>query len=125
MTERRWNIDRGDQGQVVTARHEFSACARATNASASHLFDSELIFGELVANAVKCARSLVSVEFVVNGESTLRVVDDGECFDALVIEPQPVYALSGRGLYIAQTLARGLSVHLTGDRCEVIAVLPL
>lgn len=119
---RHWSIAKGDQREAERARHEF--CADLTG-SADGLFDAELIFGELVANAVKCARSSVSVELVIKRNTTLRVTDDGDCFDLDSIGPKPYYSVGGRGLYIVQSLARRLTVNLADDKCEVTAVLPL
>jgi anti-sigma regulatory factor (Ser/Thr protein kinase) len=119
---RRWSIAKGDQREAERARHEF--CADLTG-SVAELFDAELIFGELVANAVKCARTSVSVELVIHRNATLRVIDDGDCFDLKAIGPKPYYAIGGRGLYIVRSLARRLTVNLSDDKCEVTAVLRL
>ncbi len=124
-TEREWLIKRGDLAGAAAARRDFTHYLSAKPAGASELQDSALIFGELVSNAVKCARTSVSVELLFDGWASLRVTDDGDCFDITSIAPQPLYAQSGRGLYIVNQLARNLNVAMHDRRCEVTAVLPI
>jgi anti-sigma regulatory factor (Ser/Thr protein kinase) len=124
-TQRAWQIERGDLRGVSSARREFSHYLHERRCDEAGCEDAVLIFGELVANAVKCARSCVSVELRNNGWSELRVTDDGDCFEALRIAPQPLQAQSGRGLYIVSRLARDLSVSVADHHCEVTAILPV
>lgn len=123
--ERAWQLRKGDLRAAVAARREFTRYLRGKSGQENARYDAALIFGELVANAVKCARAAVSVEVISDGWARLRVIDDGDCFDAAVIAPQPLDAESGRGLYIANALARDLTVNLGPERCEVNATLPV
>jgi anti-sigma regulatory factor (Ser/Thr protein kinase) len=123
--EREWRIRRGDLRRAVAARHEFTRYLGAKAAGDAERYDASLIFGELVANAVKCARTSVSVELVENEWTWLRVSDDGDCFDEDRIAPQPIDAQSGRGLYIANRLARRLNIAREDRRCVVTAELPI
>jgi anti-sigma regulatory factor (Ser/Thr protein kinase) len=123
--ERKWYIHRGDLEGVSMARRQFTAHLGALGADGDKRYDAALIFGELVANSVRCARTSTTVEFSKSGRPTLRVIDDGECFDPARIEAQPLYQQSGRGLYIAKTLACDLTVEASDARCEVTAVLPI
>lgn len=124
-TQREWRFGRGDLKGAMAARREFARYLNATDAGADERHDASLIFGELVANAVKCARTSVSVELVEDVWTSLRVTDDGDCFDPATIAPQPVEAQSGRGLYIVHQLARDLNVSKDERHCEVTAVLPI
>ena len=124
-SQREWHIERGDLKAATSARREFSVYLNAKAAGDDERYDAALIFGELVGNAVKCARTSVSVELWENGWTSLRVTDDGECFDTSSIAPQPLYAQSGRGLYIVNQLARTLDVASDNQHCEVTAVLPI
>jgi anti-sigma regulatory factor (Ser/Thr protein kinase) len=125
QARREWRIGRGDLKGAAAARRDFSRYLRAKPGGEDEHYDAALIFGELVSNAVKCARTSVSVELTENGWTELRVTDDGDCFDTLNIRPQPLEAQSGRGLYIVNLLARRLDIT-RGDRCcEVRAVLPI
>jgi anti-sigma regulatory factor (Ser/Thr protein kinase) len=123
--ERKWRIGRGDLKGAAAARRDFALYLRAKPGGDAAHYDSALIFGELVSNAVKCARTSVSVELLENGWAELCVTDDGDCFDTASICPQPVDAQSGRGLYIVNQLARRLNVTRGHERCEVRAVLPI
>lgn len=125
LAEREWRIGRGDLKGAADARHEFSHYLRAKPGGEDEHYDAALIFGELVSNAVKCARTSVSVKLMENDWAELRVTDDGDCFDTANISPQPVEALSGRGLYIVNRLARRLDVSGGRQGCEVTAVLPI
>jgi anti-sigma regulatory factor (Ser/Thr protein kinase) len=125
-TQREWRIKRGDLAACTAARREFSRYIDAKTAGDTERYDASIIFGELVGNAVKCARSAVSVEVLEDRWTSLRVTDDGECFDKSSIEPQPLDAQSGRGLYIVNQLARTLDVAKGDDeQCEVTAELPI
>jgi anti-sigma regulatory factor (Ser/Thr protein kinase) len=123
--EREWNIQRGDLKAATTARREFARYIRSKHAGEDASYDATLIFGELVSNAVKCARSSVHVEVLENGWSLLRVVDDGDCFDQSAMTIPPMFAQSGRGLYIVNQLARNLDIAVTNQHCEVTAILPI
>ncbi len=124
-TAREWWIKSGDLRGAVVARHEFSRMLKKNPTSELARYDAALIFGELVANAVKCARTSVKVELIEDEWATLRVTDDGDCFDLSTLRPQPLYAQGGRGLYIVNQLARNLDVVSNHLRCEVTAVLPI
>jgi anti-sigma regulatory factor (Ser/Thr protein kinase) len=123
--EPEWQIGRGDLKGAAAARREFSRYLRAKPGGEDEHYDAALIFGELVSNAVKCARTSVSVKVTENGWTELRVTDDGDCFDTANICPQPVEAQSGRGLYIVNLLARHLDVTRGRQGCEVTAILPV
>jgi anti-sigma regulatory factor (Ser/Thr protein kinase) len=123
--EREWRIGRGDLRGATAARRDFAHYLKSKPAGDIERYDAALIFGELVSNAVKCARTSVSVELLEDGWAELRVTDDGECFDTSNICPQPLDAQSGRGLYIVNQLARHLSVCSDNQRCEVTATLPI
>jgi anti-sigma regulatory factor (Ser/Thr protein kinase) len=120
-----WRIRRGDFEGAARARREFALYLRAKHTGDAERYDATLIFGELVANAVKSARSSVTVELLENGWTALRIVDDGDCFEPSSIAPQPLFAQSGRGLYIVKQLARNLNVATINRRCEVTVELPV
>jgi anti-sigma regulatory factor (Ser/Thr protein kinase) len=122
---REWQIQRGDLKAATQARHEFARYIKAKPPGADERYDATLIFGELVGNAVRCARSAVSIELTEDGWTQLRVTDDGDCFDTSVIALQPLEAQNGRGLYIVNQLARNLKIAHREQHCEVTAVLPI
>lgn len=120
-----WTIQRGDLKAATAARREFTKYVRSKHASEDASYDATLIFGELVSNAVKCARHSVRVEVLEDTWTSLRVVDDGDCFDQPTMPMPPVEAQSGRGLSIVNQLALNLDVAVSKQRCEVTAVLPI
>jgi anti-sigma regulatory factor (Ser/Thr protein kinase) len=125
QAEREWHIQRGDAQAATRARHDFARYLRGTSAGENERFDATIIFGELVANAVKSARNDVSVQVLTDGWLSLRVSDDGECFDRACLAAMPQYATSGRGLFIVDQLARQLHVDFRNERCEVTAELAI
>jgi anti-sigma regulatory factor (Ser/Thr protein kinase) len=107
------------------ARREFARYLHAQAADTAMHWDAELIFGEVVANAVRFARSCVEIKVIRERWAALRVTDDGECFDATKIAPRPPSAEHGRGLYIAKTLARQFDVTCGKDTCTISVTLPV
>ncbi len=78
---------------------------------------AEVVFGELVGNAVRYARGAIDVE--VNWEDpaapVLSVVDDGPGYATRTVRPSPD-AESGRGLFLISQLTREFTVTNLGDR---------
>lgn len=88
--------------------------------------DIRLIASELVANAIRAARSSVRCEVSLAGPwLTLEVIDDGDGgvpeIDLITLAPPG--AVSGRGLGIARSLAEHLRARRDGDRTHVTATL--
>ena len=118
-----WRIAHGDLAAGSRARREFGAYLQTYATDPARQSAAELIFGELVANALKCSRTTVLVE-LYKDPSTLRVVDDGLCFDPVAILRAPIYSEGGRGIQIVKTLARFLTVEARDAWCFVTAILP-
>jgi anti-sigma regulatory factor (Ser/Thr protein kinase) len=125
QAEREWWIRRGDLAAASAARRQFAAFLRAQESDKVKVQDAELIFGEIVSNAVRYARTSVEIELLRDSWATLRVTDDGECFDECTIAPRPLQAESGRGLYIAKALARAFGVSYHDGKCTISATLPV
>jgi signal transduction histidine kinase len=122
---RRWRIRVDDHATAYHARLEFADEIRTIACEQADFPAAELVFGELVHNAVRHAASEVVVELIVDAYARLRVADDGPCFilpDLRLTEP---HAQSGRGLAIVRVLARRLRVkNDRSGQCVVEAVLP-
>lgn len=123
--ERAWRIPRGDFAAASEARREFANYLNVQANDRSKHEDAELIFGEIVSNAVRCARSSVEIQLSCGSWATLRVIDDGDCFDESKISPRGPQAEGGRGLYIAKTLARSFSLSVNYGECIVSVTLPV
>jgi anti-sigma regulatory factor (Ser/Thr protein kinase) len=122
---REWNLAAGDHAGASRARREFARAILDINGSSAGHAAAELVFGELVHNAVRHAAHYVKAELVVAGDVRLRIEDDGPCF-LLPHPPAEPNAESGRGLAIVATMTEGLSVkHADSGCCIVTARLPL
>lgn len=86
----------------------------------------ELVFGELVANALKYGENpvLAAVE-CAETQVRLEVEDCGKCFALPARLTAPLDSVGGRGLFIASALTWSLDVDRSSDRCRVSATLQL
>ena len=86
---------------------------------------SELIFGELIGNAIRYAPGAVRIAFSWQGDrGELSVFDTGTGFAPSSGMPDE-NSESGRGLIIVRELALGFSVECTTIGCEVRVILPI
>jgi anti-sigma regulatory factor (Ser/Thr protein kinase) len=122
---RAWRIRRGDFAAASVARREFAAYLHVQATDQSKHSDAELIFGEIVSNAVRCANSSVEIELSCGSWANLRVMDDGDCFDESRIALGTPDAENGRGLYIAKSLARDFSLSMDHGLCTISVTLPV
>jgi anti-sigma regulatory factor (Ser/Thr protein kinase) len=124
----RWSFESTDAGEAYTVRFDLLAYLKSRAALDSDLEAAALIFGELVGNVVRHAPGPITVEiFWERGNAVLRVVDKGPGFEwsGSVTLPE-IMAESGRGLYIARSVARALHVRrLAGNGTEATAWLPV
>ncbi|MBC5801108.1 MAG: ATP-binding protein [Candidatus Eremiobacteraeota bacterium] len=120
-----WTLKRGAFTEAAVARKEFVAHLRQGAATDADYSAAELIFGELVANALTHARVRAVVRLWFNDWAHLSVHDDGGSFAERVITPAALEAQSGRGLYIVKALARAMRIEGTGTGWVVTAELPV
>ncbi len=119
-----WRVE-PDSGAIHTVRHAFAEWLRQAVNGANPLLEYEIVFGELVTNAVRYGKRPVDVDVDVEPRKlTIRVEDWGECFDL----SQPVHASSrsegGRGLEIVKSLASAVRVEAGAEHpCVVVATL--
>ena len=108
-------------------RDEFERYLRSYGDPDGDFLSAELIFGELVWNAVRYAPGPIEV-FVdwPDGRAVLHVSDDGYPVATNVTEPPDPYAPSGRGLLLVNRLSEGLTSTLYADRGKTLsATLPV
>lgn len=122
-----WHIWSSDSTVVRRYRHEFIAYLRLHACAGSDYEAAELIFGELVANAVMHAPG--SLDVTVDWESNqavLHVSDQGAPINVRSIASPDPDAEHGRGLWIISTLAHKLTAvtHAGGGK-TVSATLPI
>jgi anti-sigma regulatory factor (Ser/Thr protein kinase) len=125
MTERRWRIPRGDFAEAHRSRLEFLAFLRVHAEPESRFDSAEIIYGEVVANAVRHTRTEAIVTLVVDVNVRLLVADDGDSGWRPVVNPAPHDSVRGRGLYIVSTLARELQFASLSPGMLVSIVLPV
>jgi PAS domain S-box-containing protein len=114
----RWRFDPRD-GRLAHDVREALAETLVTFGRGIDVGAAEIVFGELVGNAVRHAPGVVDVELDWDDASTavLHVVDDGPGYAPGGVLPSPsAEAESGRGLYIVTQLAREFSVMKSPQR---------
>lgn len=106
-----WRFHSSDALTTQAYRREVVHFLRRDDGDESERFDSELIIGELLANAVEHAPGIIDVTIDWAGEFPLvTVVDRGTGYvDRPARLPEDTMDESGRGLY----LVRALSKHTT------------
>lgn len=106
-----WQVDPLDFYQVHRCRARFRAWLDSHVDERNPIFEYELIFGELVTNAVRYGASPVHVEVEQNADQlSISVEDFGKCFDLDADRTQTSQAEGGRGLDIVKRLATHVAV---------------
>lgn len=122
-----WPLRKSDFDAAHARRKEFRALLAERHRSAN-LDAHEIVFGELIANAVRYGdEPIVVAVAVTNGTVQIRVENAGECFDLdrrLATAPEST-ATNGRGLQIVRALADTLTVEHVSFSCRVTATLRL
>lgn len=121
-----WRIE-GDVERVLRGRRAFRERVGRLPAPPCDVDAAELIFGELVANALRYAKGEVEVWLeLVDGERVLVVRDHGPGMPKPVrVQRRDPLAESGRGLAIVATLAPRFAIDRAWDGGTVArAVLP-
>lgn len=122
-----WRLQRRDYNAACSRRREFRNLL-AHHYRSTDLTSHELVFGELVANAVRHGDEPILVDIVLGEDGTVHICveNGGECFDLerqLAASPTPS-ATGGRGLQIVRALVDSLEVeHWQPHSCRVIATL--
>jgi len=120
-----WKFDSASEMDAHRLRREFMELLHARGAGD---FDAaELVYGELIGNAVRHAPGRITVRLAWDGDCpTLVVHDEGRSFQPKIALPYDPLAESGRGLFIVRTLALDFRVEdVVGDGSRVIARLPV
>ena len=123
----KWRFESADASRAYHVRRDLLAYLATYASDDSDLAGAGLIFGELVGNVVRHAPGPIAVDIRwESGIAVLRVRDHGPGFDWLGAALPDAMAESGRGLFIAFSVARSLEVRrLPGRGTEAIAQLPV
>ena len=112
----RWCFDTRDPRMAHESRGFFRQYLHECGATEAASGAAELVFGELIGNAVQHAPGPVDVKIEWAGRNpVLHVVDRGEAFRARGVLPRDPLAEGGRGLYLVGALARSFNVERLPD----------
>jgi anti-sigma regulatory factor (Ser/Thr protein kinase) len=125
--DRCWHLDSGDFDSACHARIAFRESLRPIGTPDSDFDGAEIIFGELVTNALRHSGSAAVARVRCEQQHlVLEVRDGGEGFDLeRAAGPGHSDAEGGRGLMIAQKLAADLRVESNDGAFVVKARLPV
>lgn len=120
-----WRFDSRSEIDAHRMRHEFMDLLRA--GGTGDFPAAELVYGELIGNAVRHAPGPIVVRLDWDDDyPLLSVHDEGESFDVDIRLPEDPMAEHGRGLYIVRALALSFDVRsIAGDGSQVAARLPV
>ncbi len=123
----RWFFDATDAQAGQAARRAFREGLRVRMADRDSIDKAEIVFGELVGNAVRYAPGPVEVTVDWSGAApVLHVLDEGPGFHHVPALPRDVYSESGRGLFLISLLSEDFSVSKRpGGGSHARAVLSL
>lgn len=115
--QKSWTFHSSDAYSAHTSRHELMRFVRDFLDSEDELFRIELIIGEILANTVKHAPGLVTVEIDLSGEQpALTIVDSGPGLGQFSPTlPDDGFTEGGRGLFLIGSLARDVRVERIPD----------
>lgn len=120
-----WRFDSRKKVDIRGLRREFVNVLRARGTG--DFTAAELVWGELVGNAIRHAPGPIAVQLDWNDDSpVLTVHDEGDAFEPDIRLPADPMSEHGRGLYIVRALALSLGVtDIEGDGSQVSARLPV
>ena len=123
--EKRWSLKRGDFAAVGRWRKEFRTFMNEH--LPADMVAHELVFGELVTNAVRYGEDPMSAAVTIrDGMTRIDVESGGPGFDLYECLARTPTANGGRGLHIVKNLSESLSAgHKQGDSFCVTATLKL
>jgi len=125
MKPQPWTIVVTRLEEAGIARKAFSAYLRRFAAQSSDLPAAELIFTELLSNALRFGYSTVEVAWNDDGNAALVIVDRGNQFIVTDALPEDPASERGRGLFLVQRLARKLTYSREGVGNRALAILPV
>lgn len=120
-----WRFDSRSEVDIRRLRREFVELLRARGTG--DFSAAELVWGELVGNAVRHAPGRIAVRLDWDDDNpVLTVHDEGESFRPEIRLPADPMSEHGRGLYIVSALALSLGVtDIEGDGSQVSVRLPV
>ncbi|HVA33785.1 MAG TPA: SpoIIE family protein phosphatase [Candidatus Baltobacteraceae bacterium] len=118
-----WSFVSEEARAAASARAQFVEFLQGRGADAEFVARAELIFGELLGNAVRHAAGAIEIHLVCSDDATvLHVIDSGPPFGLADGLPSDPLSEEGRGLYIVAQLARNLTVERIGSYGNHVSV---
>ncbi|HEX3550963.1 MAG TPA: SpoIIE family protein phosphatase [Candidatus Elarobacter sp.] len=108
----RWAFDVADSAAAYAIKRDFVAAVRAHYGGDADAGACEIIFSELVGNALRYAPGRLSLGLSVDERGVwLHVMDDGPGYSAQPTLPADVWSESGRGLFLVRALSDDFTIQ--------------
>jgi len=122
-----WTFDSADVVAASAVRTSFRSLLREVATDDSDIFAADVVYGELVGNAIRHAGGRVDISLVwLEQGAALRVRDYGDGFLQPKLRPAEPDAEAGRGLYLASHFADMVHVaRVPTGGAELTVVLPV
>jgi anti-sigma regulatory factor (Ser/Thr protein kinase) len=123
-----WRFDVGDPtAAYAIKRGLFGWLDEVSESTTEQMEACEVIFSELIGNAVRHAPGPLSISATLeDGSVFLHMIDEGPGFEYRPSLPADLWAESGRGLFLISALCEGMSVsRLPGYGSYIRVQLPL
>jgi anti-sigma regulatory factor (Ser/Thr protein kinase) len=123
---RAWKLEKGDYAGAHRAHGELRTLLSERGLAEEDVATCELVFGELVTNALKYGQEPVAAGATISDSLVhLEIEDSGQCFCLKEDLEVPLDSTRGRGLLLSSALTGSLNVEKTSGRCRVTATLPV
>jgi anti-sigma regulatory factor (Ser/Thr protein kinase) len=107
----RWSFHTDDEESVARVRRALTAALLEHGGGTDDIVAAEIVFGELVSNAVRYAPGPIEVIVDWSGpDPVLHVLDSGTGFRQISIVPPELFSESGRGLFIVSALTHDFRI---------------
>jgi anti-sigma regulatory factor (Ser/Thr protein kinase) len=122
-----WTFDSTDMATASAVRTSFRALLREIATEDSDIFAADVVYGELVGNAIRHAGGRIDISLVwLEQGAAFRVRDYGAGFPPPNLRPADPDSETGRGLYLASHFADIVHVaRVPGGGAELTVVLPV
>ncbi|MFN2461456.1 MAG: ATP-binding protein [Candidatus Velthaea sp.] len=122
-----WSFDAADAGAAYATRAEFRSLLRDGTTGDSDIFAADVVYGELVGNAVRHAGGRIDISLVwLEQGAALRVRDHGRGFLLTTLKCAGPEEEAGRGLHLASHFSDMVHVARTPTGgAELTVVLPI
>jgi anti-sigma regulatory factor (Ser/Thr protein kinase) len=114
---RRWTFDTADAVTAQRARSVFAAALDEAGMLDDDVFTAELIFGELLSNAVRYAPGRIEVvlDWTQGATAILHFMDRGPGFIVVPRLPTDLLSERGRGLFLVWSMSEDFNVTKRAD----------